>query len=137
LKIHPGVNTFSEILLTPASWTGTGELDTPTTCSIANRVAQPSLAAGSSTVSVQDYRAHGIEWITRGSAAATLPGDFSVAAAAVRSDDRRNRERTSSPPRHVVAGHRGILAPLPGLITVRFNQKQKVSTAFPKKWSHN
>ena len=41
--------------------------------------------------------------------------DFSVAPPAVWSDAGKNGERTSPRSRHPVAGHGGILAPLPGL----------------------
>jgi hypothetical protein len=42
-----------------------------------------------------------------------VPDHFSIAAPPVRSDDRKNGEGTSAQPRHPVAGHCGILAPLP------------------------
>ena len=46
---------------------------------------------------------------------APAPDHFSVAARSFWADDRKNDERLSSQTRHVVAGHCGILAPLPGI----------------------
>jgi len=67
--------------------------------------------------------------------------NFWVAAPAIWSDDRRNSQRTSTQPRHSVAGHCGILAPLPG--PDRRPPKQKCVNHFYKNlvsklnWPHN
>ena len=61
------------------------------------------------------------------------PNHFSVAAPAVRSDDRKHDESPSPQTRHCVAGHGGSLAPLPGIDWCPSKPEIECANPFPLK----